>query len=274
MIRSNFQIAFSVEVSHTYFKENVCKCLQFNPGSVTRALIRRFDLRIRKRISGFDFYINTRSSLNSFLKYIGTATGQTFFDFDIVTITPAFIFFTDFPANWLGQLVYDSISASNIYSGNKAQLTPDMVSETKASHVGKLRIYFQDIINQGYTQFAINYMARATQWQYFIINNSSIPLQNPSISGKTDISFVGPEQVTMDTGQKALLFTSGENLIPLTEVPKYKFNLLNNAVLQAGQKPSSVKVIFKGLPTPDPIRIGAAMNGNTIQVVSPMYVYV
>jgi hypothetical protein len=274
MIRSNFQIVFSVEVSHTYFKENVCKCLQFNPGGVTGALSKRFDLRIRKRISGFDFYVNTRSSLNAFIQYIAAATGQTFFDFDIVTLTPAFNFFTDFPANWLGQLIYDSRSASNIYSEGTVQLVPDPLSGARASHIGKLRVCFEDIINQGYTKFAITYMARATQWQYFIINNSSVQLQNPSISGKTDISFVGPEHVTIDNGQQAMLFTSGDKLIPLAEVPKYKFNLVNNPALQAGQKPASAKVIFRGLPNPDPIRIGAEMNGNTVQVVSPMYVYV
>lgn len=244
------------------------------PGSVTGVLARRFDVRIRKRVSGFDFYINTRTSLSAFLQYAGSATGQTYFDFDISATSPAFNFFTDAPAGWLGQRVYDSSSVSNNRSGNIVQLIPAMIPGPDALCVSRLRVHFEDIINQGYTQFTISYAARRSQWQYFIVNASAVQLQNPLISGKTNISFTGPENVTIETGEQAMLFTSGENLIPLAEVPKYKFNLVNSSASKGGAGASSTQVIFRGLPNPDPIRIGTMMTGETISVISPMYVYV
>ena len=274
MSRSNFQIAFNVDVSHSYFEHNICNCLRYSHGPVTRALARRFDLRIRKRVSGFGFYINTRASLSSFLQYAAVATGQTYFDFEISASNPAFSFFTESPAGWLGRLVYDSNSGLNIHSGNIVQLVPEHVAGANAPNVGLLRVHFADMINNGSMQFTISYSARTTQWQYFIINSSAVQLQNPSVSGKTGISFTGPENVTMETGQQAILFTSGEKLLPLAEVPKYKFNLVNNSASNGGQPASSTQVIFRGLPNPDPERIGTAMIGEAVRVVSPMYVYV
>jgi hypothetical protein len=274
MSTSNFQIVFNVEVSHSYFEQNVCKCLRFILGPVTGVLAKRFKMKIRKRVSGFDFYIDTRASLSSFLQYVGAATGQTYFDFEISATNPVFNFFTDAPAGWNGQRVYDSNSPLNERSGNIVQLIPSLVSGAKAPQVGRLQVHFSDIINQGYTQFTISYTARTTQWQYFIVNNSAVQLQNPLISGKTDISFTGPENVTIETGEQAMLFTSGENRIPLAEVPKYKFNLVNKPASGGGQAASSSQVIFRGLPNPDPIRIGTVMTGETVRVVSPMYVYV
>jgi hypothetical protein len=98
-------------------------------------------------------------------------------------------------------------------------------------------------------------------------------LGNPNIAGKTNISFGGPENVTIDNGQQAMLFTS-DNLIPLSEVPVHRFNLVNNSDNSANQKVSPGKLIFKGLPNPDPVRIGIDMAGKDTRVVSPMYVYV
>src|SRR3569833_1345428 len=228
MNKSNFQIAFNVDVSHSYFEHNVCSCLQYSYGPVTRALAARFDMRIRKRVSGFGFYINTRGSLSSFLQYACAATGQTYFDFDMSATNPAFNFFTESPAGWLGTLVYDSNSVLSIRSGDIIRLIPGQVTGAGASNVGILRVHFDDLINNGCMQFDISYDARATLWQYFVINSSAVSLQNPSISGKAGISFTGPENVTMETGQQAMLFTSGESLLPMAQVPKHRFNLINN----------------------------------------------
>jgi hypothetical protein len=274
MSTSNFQMAFNVDVSHSYFKHNICSCLHYSPGPVTRTLAERFDVRIRKRISGFGFYINTRGPLSSFLQYAGAVSGQTYFDFDISATNPAFNFFTGSPAGWLGAFVYDSNSELNTTSGSTVQLIPAALPDAASPGIGILRVYFDDIIKNGPCQFTISYEARATQWQYFIINNSSVALQSPCISDKTGISFTGPENVTMETGQQAMLFTSGENLLPLAEIPQYKFNLVDTPAVKSGQPVLPARIIFKGLPNPDPVRIGTVANGETIRVISPMYVYV
>jgi hypothetical protein len=270
---SNFQIAFSISVLHTYFEEDTCTCLRFNPGPAIKALSKRFELKQSNRIDGFDFYINTRSSIPDFLAYAGKVTGYSFFDFEIETVEPTFNLFTDLPMGWLGQLVYQSNDNLNTRDGTVIQLHANRVPAASTTNLGTLAIHFEDIIQNGYTQYAINYKARATQWQYFVINTSTVQLENPSISGKIPVSFDGPESVTTRTGQKALLFTSGDNLLPLSELPRYKFDLVNKPARQTGQT-LSPKVIFKGLPNPDPRRSGVATVGDDSRVVSPMYIYV
>lgn len=277
MSQTNYQPVFKVEVSHTYFDKNICRCLCFKPGPVTSSLLSRFGIRKRDNMNGFDLFINSRTPLPEFLGYISNTTGSSFFDFEIETIAPAFNLFTELiPTNWVGKLVYDSGSELNTNENGQILLGASL-SPGGTSFLGSLTIHFDDIIktaNQGFAQYAISYTARATQWQYLVINKSAVQLDNPAISGKAGINFIGPQNVTMDNAEQALLFTSGDNLLPLSEVPKYKFDLVNNTARQTGQKPSSAKVIFKGLPSPHPSRIAFDKAGNTGRIVSPMYVYV
>jgi hypothetical protein len=280
MIQSNLQIAFTVSVLHSYFEEGVCNCLQFKPGAVTQALLKRFGFGIRNRVNGFDFYVNTRDTLGAFLNYISSSMHQDFFDFDIVTNNSNFTYFTSLPVNWVGQLVYDSNAAANTSAVNGLQLAESLTPPASPACLGKLTLWFDDILklntDKGAAQFIISYNARATQWQYFFINKSAVQLNNPAITGKTNIVFEGPENVTIKSGQQAILFSSGNQLIPLSQVPRYKFDLVNNPLSSAGDtagKRPAPKIILKGLPNPDAGRIGRVSIDQTSQLSSPMYVY-
>ncbi|MDB5134940.1 MAG: hypothetical protein JWP37_1543 [Mucilaginibacter sp.] len=281
MIRSNFQLMFKVEVLHSYFEHGICNCLRFKPGATTSGLLKRFDFRIRNKINGFDFYTNSRNTITAFLKYIQTSTNQTFFDFEIESNNSNFHLFTELPVDWVGQLVYYSQADTNVYQEGVVELDQSLSENVNATSLGNLTLHFDDIIkfgiDNGYAQFAINYKARSTQWQYFVINKSSIQLNNPAIGGKADIGFNGPENVTIENGERAILFTSGDNLIPLSEVPTYKFDLVNRPALNGNDPPkrtSAPKIIFRGLPNPDPKRIGIVNINSINQVSSPIYVYV
>jgi hypothetical protein len=280
MIRSNYQIAFKVEVLHTYFENNICSCLQFNWGAISSTLAKRFDLTLKKNLNGFALYVNVKGTLPDFLKRVTQVTNQTFFDFDIYTNTPGFVTFTDLPVSWSGQLMYDSQYELNNLEGNVIELCPNLSNNQNTKSIGKLTVHFDDILKgiptEDYTRFSINYKARATQWQYYIINKNALPLNNPAISGKADISFSGPESVNMENGQQALLFSSGDVLIPLSANPAYRFDLVSNPASKNNgndKKTGSPQIIFKGLPIPDPKRVRGAIINNVNQVTSPMYVY-
>jgi len=244
----------------------------FKEGKATAELSKRFGLKRRDTINGFELYADTSGTIPAFLNYISNTTRATYFDFDMETTDDAFRTFTESPLGWLGQFVYDSQSESNTNNEGVTQLNADISPDFNAKCIGSLKINFGDLIKQPYAQFVISYTARATQWQYFIINRSAVKLDNPAISGKNEIRFDGPEAVTMDNGQKAILFTSGSNLLPLSKVSGLRFDLVNNSV-QADSQKSSSKIIFKGLPNPDPTRIGT-VNGQASQLASPMYVYI
>lgn len=280
MTQTNFQIAFSVEVLHSYFEKNICRCLQFQPGKITKKLIKRFALASNNKVNGFGFYINTNENLPAYLQYISSVTGETYFDFNIINHNSSFIYFTELPANQIGQLVYDSQSALNIYEEGTVQLNGQLSANTAGRNIGSLIIRFADIVkfrgDNGNAQFDIRFKARSTQWQYYVINKNSISLDNPTIS-KADIPFSGPENVMTETGHPAMLFSSGTYLIPLSEKPKYKFDLINTPAISSDgvtQKKSSPKIIYKGLPNPDPSRIGMTKVNGQDQISSPMYIYV
>ena len=279
MISSNFQLVFKLEVFHTYFDKNSCRCLEFNPGDATGTLITRFGFKMKANTNGFEFYSNSSQALDSLLTYIERATGQTYFDFDIVTNDPQFNNFTELPVNWAGQLLYDSRKVSD---NNGTVLLMGTLSDTRSIQVlGNLKLYFKDIMaflaEYGYVQFNISYKARSTQWQYYIINTSAVPLNNSGIAGKTGINFSGPETVNIATGQQALFFSSGNTFIPLSERPVQKFDLVNKPVNTGNgmlNKSPGPKIIFKGLPNPDPKWNGNVVIDTVNRVSSPMYVYV
>lgn len=274
MIRSNYQVAFSAEVLHSYFEKDVCRDMQFNSTPATDTLMKRFDCRLRHKINGFDFYTNTTQALTALLDYIQQVTGQAFFEFTIKSNHPHFSCFTELPVDWSGTITYDSGAAINTIDGNIIQLGAQLVNNSSSSPLGTLTVHFSDIANKGsYPQFRISFNARATQWQYFVVNRSAVVFDMPAI-GKTTVDFSGPQKVVIDSGEAALLFSSGDNLIPLSEIPKYKFDLINNPPEgETARKSKAAKILFKGLPNPDPKRVGIVNVKGQKQLSSPMYIY-
>jgi hypothetical protein len=269
---------FSAEVLHTYFDNDICRCLRFQPSDETLALGKR-GFHMRSKVNGFDLYFSNSATLADTLSYITHTTGLTYFEFLAATTDSDFNLFTEIPAGWVGQLLFDSSSAENSYQDHSVALAQNLHAADNDRYVISLRIYFTDVLKyctaaELFT-FEMKLSARATQWQYYIINRSSTPLENLSISGKSDVSFDGPQTVTVQSGQQALLFTSGSNLLPLSFAPKYKFDLVSNPqnADQPARKTSS-KVLFKGLPNADPKNIGIVRVEGKAQVSSPIYVYV
>ena len=280
MMQSKFNIAFKVEVQHAYFEHNICDCLQFNASATTAQLFKRFDFKIRRKIDGFELYTNAPSVV-SLLQYITQVTGVNAFNFNITSSNSYFNIFTDLPINWLGQLHYNTQSVLNEQQDEAVVLGVQLEETYQTSILGSLVVHFDDIIKllkeNVAAQFRINYNARATQWQYFIINKSAIQWSSPKINSKLAIEFEGPENVIIDTGEKALFFSSGTQLLPLSKYPKYKLDLIDVPVGKDDgikQNHRMAKTIFKGLPNPEAKQIGN-VNGNTKDLVSsPIYVYV
>lgn len=278
MIQSNFIKTFSTTVYHTFFDNGKCNCLHFVPNYKTDKVLKKFGFRMGPISNGFDLYLNTTSSLSNLLDYISKTTQQDYFEFDIKCSNPNFILFTALPINLLGAITYSSQDPKNGNDNGKITLNQTLETRVIPSNFGSLKIYFEDLVknqnNAAPVLFKINFTARATQWQYYFINKNAVLLNNPSITEKENIQFDGPQKVTIPTGESALLFTSNKTYIPLSEKPKYKFDLINkNISNQSNQKHTNGKIIIKGLPVPDVSRIGIIENNDQNQVASPMYIY-
>jgi len=153
MTRSNYQIAFKLSVAPAYLGSN---SLQFLPGAITKQLLQRYDMLIKNDADGYSLYVNSNSSISELLPYIKKATGQSFFDFEIKTVSPAFIYDEGHPANWVGQLVYDSNKHTRDKDGI-IQLTEVLPTAANTSVNGSLTIHFNDVITtkEGYAHFQI-----------------------------------------------------------------------------------------------------------------------
>ncbi|MGB8195366.1 MAG: hypothetical protein WCF67_25765 [Chitinophagaceae bacterium] len=277
MIQSNYQMAFKLQVLHSYFEQNICKCLQFAPGAITKQLQKRFSCSLRTNINGFEFYINSRQSIPELLNYIAKTTNNNFFDFDLESTDPYFMAFTNVPLDWTGQLVYDSQASADMLTNGMVQLN-ETLSQDMGKPPGRIIIRFDDIIKYGSdapAYFNISLQARSTQWQYYFINRSAVSLIHPAIA-KASVTFAGPETVTIETGEKALLFSSGDQLLSLSETAKYKFDLVNYNTATGNEtekRTTAPKTIFKALPNPVPARMGIVEVNGKSQASSPMYVY-
>ncbi|MGH2664799.1 hypothetical protein [Flavobacterium sp.] len=227
--------------------------------------------------NGFELFLNTTSSIAGTLDYITKTTSMDYFEFNIKSSNPYFTLFTALPINFPGQITFTS-QDKNQNNNGIIQLNETLDPKESAFFFGSLKVYFEDIKksqNNNPLHFEVNFKARATQWQYYVINKNAVPLNNPVIAEKGKTQFDGPKQVLLQTGEKALLFTSNDVNIPLSEKPKYKFDLLNkNAENESGQKNTNGKIIIKGLPVPDVTRIGIIENSDHNQIASPMYVYI
>ncbi len=280
MMGSGYKQIFEVSALHSYFKDNVCRCLEFVPSDSTTKMMQRFGFILRNQIGGFGLYCCTKDSLNNYLNYIEKVSNENSFNFNVYSNESYFNIITDLPTNWIGTISYNSENKTNTLSKGVLELKEDLSDNENTDTLVQLRINFKEIVKysqqNSFAEFEIKFKARATQWKYYIINRNSVKLDNPKISSKTDLSFEGPAVTTIATGEEALLFTSGNHLIPLTEFPKYKFNLINEIIKDENSQKNrtSPKVILNGLPNPTPERIGFEVDPETKLVSSPMYIYI
>lgn len=276
MNSSNYKALFKISITHSYFANGVCRGLSFTPGSLTVQLLNRFTLKYRPVPDGFEWYADTKASAESFLKGLTQASGEFYFEFDMEAVE-SFYSYTVMPGEGMQPLLYSSRKAKPQENGVNL-LTPETVAGT-GRIFGKLVIFFSDIIklaDKGLpAKFEIAFSAKQTQWQYYIINRSAIVVDNPAITGKPAVRFTGPAGVTSPSGEQAMLFTSGNTLLPLSEKPVYSFNLVsasgNNS--QAGDKPPE-RIIYRGLPNPVPGHTGHAIGDDPGVLSSPMFVYI
>lgn len=274
MSQSVYIKAFDVMVFHTFFDTGKCNCLHFIPDTATEKIFRKFGLRMNLISNGFELFLKSSSPITEALDYISKTTSLDYFEFNIQSDNPFFTLFTAMPINFPGQITYTSQDPENQDNNGTVVLHETLEQEKSNSFLGLLRIYFEALKTTSAPHFELNFTARATQWQYYVINKNAVPLNHPVINEKGKMQFDDPEQVVLQTGEKALLFTSGETNILLSEKPKYKFDLIStNESNASATKNSNGKVLIKGLPVPDVSRIGIIENAGNIQVTSPMYIY-
>ena len=118
-------------------------------------------------------------------------------------------------------------------------------------------------------KYKIRFEARSTYWKYFIASKylnglDQVEIQSPD----TDISFTGPEEVTLVNGDKAFSFLS-EKVLPLQEFPQHVFQLKKGN----GPGESGGRMLLDRLPVPSVQSIIPESRSNGSKIFSEIFVY-
>lgn len=261
---------FKITVAHSYYASNICECLQYETSAQTKTILDKYGFVMRLLNNGFEIYTNSQT-IEEQLNYISQVAGIDAFNFYGITTDQNFYNFTNIPMNELGVLTYVS-DTTDASTDATIQLAETIISEASTQHAVSISIKFDDIIRLKKSSDAIHFniqmQARETQWNYYIINNSNQEYNQLEITGNNDIQFEQPQEVTLQNGQKALLFASKTTKIPLKNEVTYKFDLVNTKKTIAGDRK---EIILKGLPIPNPQNLQV---NNDHTIASLIYIYI
>ena len=261
-------------VRHSFFQDEICNCIQFDPTSSSANLLSRCGIHVVNRVDGFDLMIKEDAPIKDNLSSLLKDSEESNFEFRLRATNSLFYTFTDFPVNWQGQINYSTANTKGEADGSK-QLLSEEKDTFDPEILGTLKIRLSDLISEDSgIPYQVKFDARKTQWQYFIINQSSVDLQKPMIKDNMGIAYLGPFDVELMNGTKALLFTSGDHFIPLNEYPLRDIDLLDQGEnAQQGGNDADTKVVMKGLPNAS-ANITAVVQYERQNILSsPVYVY-
>ncbi|MEZ4779140.1 MAG: hypothetical protein R2786_07120 [Flavobacteriaceae bacterium] len=261
MATTSFTPVFQLNVFHEYFDSGRAEDITLIPTAETLAFMKHMGMVFRTINSESQVFIYT-DSIATFQQEISVPNAINFLEFTLAIQDPNFYIYTEFPTTENVSYVYTSE-----YILKKPEQTIQLlpVQETKQNQFGRVRIFLKDLIAfQSQTlHYSIHFEARATCWDYYIINRSGLLLDNLRLETNADFSFEGPTHVSLQNWEETLLFTSGAVRLKLSETPKYKFNLqlLSPTLIQA-------------LPNPNPSHIQVFNENNEEHFSSPIYIYI
>jgi len=268
---TSYTSLFSVSISHTYFASGNCESLQYKAMEHTQKIIDNYGFVIRLHTNGFELYTNTNQSIENYLNYIEQVTEIDTFEFTGVVTDQNFYNYTaEIPLTEIGVLSYENMSNTTT---NPIELSKSFHPQSDVQNAVQIKIQFEDIINAHKSNaniaFQIQLHARKTQWHYNVINSSNQNFDQLTIeSNAADVQFSNKGEITLQNGQKALLFSSEEYQLPLKNVPEYNFDLINTKTVISGNRKETV---FKGLPIPDAANLQIVEND---VIASLMYIYI
>lgn len=269
-MENQFNTICDLKVNHTYFDDKSISVFDFVPSEATQKILKKYGFIFIQHTAGFSLAIDKNED---FLDYILNVVGVEYFEIEIITNDPNFYNYTNFPMDQLGDLEYSNLNPDNMDADGSTILTAKFISKSLSRIVGYIRFDLSTIkanymANQ--TKFEIQFEARKTQWNYFIVSHKD--LGNLDISSKSGFNFKDPVQVKLPSGDMALKFSSGEDFFDLQEKSKMKFNLIRREKMHNGNDVE--EILISGLPVANSNKIEIEeLNGHRV-ATSNIYVYI
>lgn len=261
---------FSIKVFHEFYHDGFFDDIQITPDSVLATLLDRFGVLQHSDYKGVALYIPSDKDPIAVIAQIKQVLEDPYFVFALRTLDPLVYSCTaEFPIQ--EQLQMHHSNTFRVPQDGQFVLNNDTNAITSESTFGKVVISLDQLNNDlsGHNplSYHVKYTARKTIWKYYFINRSNMDLSGLAIeTSNPDISFSGPRTDAIPNGEEAMSFTSNVP-IALREIPNHQFNLsaINN---------NARKIVFRGLPAPNPKQMSIEQQQGQQVLVSPMYVYV
>lgn len=273
-MRTTYRTLFTCKIMHTFFADNICRGVAFKQGKTTSMIARRFGILIVAGQNSFSMLTDCSSTIADFLRYIENTTGFSSFDFEMTIDDSSFNNYTDVPVDWVGQFQFNS--GETIARQEETVTLKTILSNSFPPPRGVLTISFDDITGSGTPTpaYIIQFEARPTQWNYYVIvKNKEIDQESLTLKSRENVPVNGPQKVRTAGGEEAVLF-SVDKLIPLSEQPRYSFDLMSTGGKQSATGGRYDRIVYRGLPAPGKNNLGVIQEGKNTLVTSPMYVYI
>lgn len=259
---SNYTKVFSISIYHTYFNNQI-NTLILNPNEETKRLIHSYGLKLMKSENSFQFYDQSDNGFNQLLEHIKQANNIDAFKFDIISSDSNFYNYTELPIGFNGIVLFSSSNSETLNENDTIVLQPQFIENFNPQKIGEVHLKFSDLISENPISYEIKFKARSTYWQYYIFNRSEIKTENLHIDSHSNIEFSIPKKALLNDNEAQVL--TSKTLIPLHKTQTQKFDLINNENEQ--------KLLFTGLPTPNPNQIKISKNNGETTIYSPIYIY-
>lgn len=227
MAPTTFIPVFQVAVFHEYFESGHAKNMSFRPFIETIKLMERLGMLLRIIPSGFEVFIKS-DSIPDFMNSISAGNELDYLEFTVINNDPYFINYTQLPL--AGSFSYLYTSENQLNELKQESIHLKFIQEAKQNDFASIRIYLKDLLDfQSQTlHYSIYFEARATRWDYYIVNQGGLNIEGLKIETHEDFTFEGPTEMMLQNGQEVLWFSSGDTHLKLSEKPHFKFDLVTH----------------------------------------------
>lgn len=277
-------LLFSVQLTHSYYKDGLLPQARLVPDEDTRALLQRYQIVLDYHLSTVSAYYQGGNQADEFLCYLETVLEQQPLRFILLNHDTHFNLRTDLPFDWCGDINWtsrDTITASQATATHKYVQLQAVLFERSlvlTEQLGALTLYVADLLAQPELpiHYQIKFESRSTYWNYLLFNVSGVKLHQPAIEPNEVAHFSLEKDPVSINGKQARCFRASVAMA-LSEIPSSTFSLTDSnqfdLVFDESAQGNKNKVLIHALPTPFPDSITLENIDGQQRVCSQIYVY-
>lgn len=271
---------FEIQVLHSYFQHGRYQSCAVVADDSTQQVLDRYGFVMRRQEGSLACNSLACGDLADLLRYLNQQLQAAPLRFYLMADAAQFVFITNVPLDWVGQLQMDAGAGVTQLSqtGTQVKLVPELGPRmvNQAGVIGVISIAWDDLLNRAAPgiRYLIQLQARSVAWHYYLVNSSQTKLHDPAIRDRQQRYLQGPEPVVFPDGEKGMCFSSGATEFALQQVPTQIFDLIDRLPAAMGAGHSLEYCVISGLPTPSVQTLKQAVcHQNHRGIYGAMYVY-